>query len=218
MRPRPAHLRLLLAGLPLVGAVLLGACMPGSGPASRAAETSPAPTPDAAGRCPESGVLITSTGSDAAMGLRALGLDLTNCGSTPYLLKGYPVLRVLDEQRAAIPLRTVAGAREITTGFDAPPGQLTLNPGERAHATVLWRNTVTDSTVDASDGEYLEVAPAAGQPAQSVDPDGPIDLGNTGRIGVSAWKAAEPTTPAQPPAPTAPSGAPSIAATPDSRL
>ncbi|MEK8109126.1 DUF4232 domain-containing protein [Micromonospora sp. M12] len=113
----------------------------------------------------------------------------------PYQLNGYPVLHVFDEQREPIMLRVVNGAKEITMGFDQPPRQVTLAAGERATAVVLWRNLVTDSTVVATNGEFLTVAPAAGQPDHEVDPDGPIDLGNTGRIGVSAWKKADPSTP-----------------------
>ncbi|MFG1775044.1 DUF4232 domain-containing protein [Micromonospora sp. NPDC049051] len=88
-----------------------------------------------------------------------------------------------------------SGAKEITLGFDAPPRPLTLRPDERAAATVLWRNLVTDSTVVATNGERLEIAPAKGQAAQVVGLDGPIDLGNTGRIGVSAWKKATDAAP-----------------------
>ncbi|MDG4761692.1 DUF4232 domain-containing protein [Micromonospora sp. WMMD710] len=77
-----------------------------------------------------------------------------------------------------------------SAGFDQPPQPFTLRKGERAVATVLWRNLVTDPTVVATDGAYLTVAPAAGQPAEDVDPDGPLDVGNTGRIGVSAWRKA----------------------------
>ena len=124
------------------------------------------------------------------MGLRALGLELVNCGDRNYQLNGYPVVWVLNEQRKPIILRVVNGAKEITSGFDQPPQQITLKAGERATAVLLWRNLVTDPTVVATDGAYLTVAPAAGQPAQEVDPDGPIDVGNTGRIGVSAWKRA----------------------------
>ncbi|WP_167626076.1 DUF4232 domain-containing protein [Micromonospora lupini] len=140
--------------------------------------------------CPASGVRIRSTGGDAAMGLRALGVELINCGARPYRLNGYPALWVLNDQRKPIILSVVNGAKEITSGFDQPPQPVTLQKGERAVATVLWRNLVTDSEVVATAGAYLTVAPAAGQPAQEVDPDGPIDVGNTGRIGVSAWKAA----------------------------
>ncbi|WP_433264751.1 DUF4232 domain-containing protein [Micromonospora vinacea] len=154
------------------------------------------------------------------MGLRALGLELVNCGERPYQLNGYPVLHVFDEQREPIMLRVVNGAKEITSGFDQPPREVTLATGERATAVVLWRNLVTDSTVVATNGEFLTVAPAAGQPAEEVDPDGPIDLGNTGRIGVSAWKKADPSTPvpSQPAAPPAPSAVPSSVSPPDSRL
>ncbi|MFG1870163.1 DUF4232 domain-containing protein [Micromonospora arborensis] len=170
--------------------------------------------------CPASGVRIRSTGGDAAMGLRALGIELINCGDQPYELNGYPVLHVFDEQREPIMLRVVNGAKEITSGFDQPPRKVTLAPNERATAVVLWRNLVTDSTVVATNGEYLTVAPSAGQPAEDVDPDGPVDLGNTGRIGVSAWKKADPSTPAptQPSPPPAPSAVPSSVSPPDSRL
>ncbi|MER7588144.1 DUF4232 domain-containing protein [Micromonospora sp. NPDC127501] len=170
--------------------------------------------------CPTSGVRIRSTGGDAAMGLRALGLELVNCGEHPYQLNGYPVLHVFDEAREPIMLRVVNGAKEITSGFDQPPRQVILAAGERATAVVLWRNLVTDSTVVATNGEFLTVAPAAGQPADEVDPDGPIDLGNTGRIGVSAWKKADPSTPVptRPAPPPAPSAVPSSVSPPDSRL
>ncbi|MFG3699768.1 DUF4232 domain-containing protein [Micromonospora sp. NPDC047620] len=155
---------------------------------------------EAATDCPASGVRITSPGSSAAMGLRALSLRLVNCGTKPYPLNGYPALRLFDGDGNPIPVRVVEGAKEITSGFDDPPRPLTLRPGEQAGAAVLWRNLVTDPSVVATDGERLEVAPAAGRPAQLVGPDGPIDLGNTGRIGVSAWKTA--TDPA--PTPTRP--------------
>ncbi|MER7331000.1 MULTISPECIES: DUF4232 domain-containing protein [unclassified Micromonospora] len=184
-------------GVAMAGLVLLGACSPATEPPS--ADPAPsrmpgagAPTPGSGGapaaKCPESGVRISSPGSDAAMGLRALGLELVNCGTEPYPLNGYPALRLHDGDGNPIPVRVVNGAKEITPGFDAPPRPLTLRPGERAGAAVLWRNLVTDPTVVATNGERLEVAPAAGRPAQVVDLDGPIDLGNTGRIGVSAWK------------------------------
>ncbi|MFG3421952.1 DUF4232 domain-containing protein [Micromonospora sp. NPDC048063] len=122
-------------------------------------------------------------------------------------MNGYPALRLHDGDGNPIPVRVVNGAKEITPGFDAPSRPLTLRPGERAGAAVLWRNLVTDPTVVATNGERLEVAPAAGRPAQVVDLDGPIDLGNTGRIGVSAWKkmATDPTPTRPVPGTSAPS-------------
>ncbi|MEH1099659.1 DUF4232 domain-containing protein [Micromonospora sp. CPCC 205561] len=195
-------------GLAVCGLVLLGACSPagdlpsvepapsrvprGTAPASGAAPTA---------GCPDSGVHISSPGTSAAMGLRALGLELVNCGTEPYRLDGYPVPRLFDGDGDPIPVRVIDGAEGITSGFDDPPRPLILRPGERAGAAVLWRNLVTDPTVVATAGERLEVAPAVGRSAQVVGLDGPIDLGNTGRIGVSAWqkRAADPApTPTRP--------------------
>ncbi|RKN39065.1 DUF4232 domain-containing protein [Micromonospora endolithica] len=206
MFPRSAapRRRAALFGLPVTAALLLGGCGPasppgsgparatGSGPVSGPAEPAPGRTaPATAGPetpCPADGVRIRATGSDAAMGLRAMGLELVNCGSVSYRLRGYPALRLFDADGGAITVRVVEGATGITGGFDDPPRSLTLRPGERAGAALIWRNLVTDPTVVATTAEGLEVAPVAGQPARAVDPDGPIDLGNTGRIGVSAWK------------------------------
>ncbi|MEV4809345.1 DUF4232 domain-containing protein [Micromonospora avicenniae] len=228
MTHRPARSRLLLTGLPIAGVLLLGACTvdhAGSGgddgppPVGRPGVAPTAPGDEPSSVCPESGVRIRALGTDAAMGLRALGLELTNCGTADYPLHGYPSLRLLDGDGTPIPVQVIEGAKGITSGFDDPPRPLTLHPGERAGAAVLWRNLVTDSTVVATSGEGLEVAPSAGPAPQAVELDGPIDLGNTGRIGVSAWRRqTEPATPAQPPASPPPGGAPSVAVTPDSRL
>jgi hypothetical protein len=149
------------------------------------------------------------------MGLRAMGLELVNCGTRPYELRGYPAPRLRDADGDPIAVRIVPGARPITAGFDQPPTRIVLRPGERAGAALLWRNLVTDATVVASNGAYLDVAPLAGRPAHPVELDGPIDLGNTGRLGVSAWKRYEGPSSTRPPAP---SGPPSVAPTPDSRL
>ncbi|MFY1618084.1 DUF4232 domain-containing protein [Micromonospora sp. WMMD736] len=181
--------------------VTLSACVPRdhagqggdpTGPPPKPSSPAPSASAEPVPTCPASGVRIRSTGGDAAMGLRALGLELVNCGDRPYRLDGYPTVWVLDERRKPIILSVVNGAQGITSGFDQPPQPITLQEGERAVATVLWRNLVTDSTVVATDGAYLSVAPAAGQPAEEVDPHGPVDVGNTGRIGVSAWRT--PTT------------------------
>ncbi|MEU8328255.1 DUF4232 domain-containing protein [Micromonospora sp. NPDC048839] len=220
-----------LTGATFAMALALGGCTTtddhrgqgGDPPGPPPTAPSPSASTDPLAGCPATGVRIRSTGGDAAMGLRALGLELVNCGDRPYQLNGYPVLHVFDEQREPVLLRVVNGGREITSGFDQPPREVTLAPNERATAVLLWRNLVTDSTVVATNGEYLTVAPAAGQPAEEVDPDGPIDLGNTGRIGVSAWKKADssapvPTRPGRPGRPPAPTAVPTSVSPPDGRL
>ncbi|MEU4478278.1 hypothetical protein AB0F68_09495 [Micromonospora sp. NPDC023966] len=61
----------------------------------------------------------------------------------------------------------------------------------------------------------LGVDAAMGLRAMGLELDGPIDLGNTGRLGVGAWKRDDRPSSTQPPAP---SGPPSSSPTPDSRL
>ncbi|MDW6063099.1 DUF4232 domain-containing protein [Streptomyces sp. FXJ1.4098] len=147
----------------------------------------PTATPATPPTCPESGVYVHAEEPDAAMGLRAMSLKLTNCGKRTYTLKGYPTVRVLDEDGKPLDVRIKHGSAGITTldHFDAPPRQVTLRPQETAVAGLVWRNTVTDATVPAVNGKALDVAPSEGSPRQTVAEL--IDLGNTGKLGVSPW-------------------------------
>jgi hypothetical protein len=83
--------------------------------------------------------------------------------------------------------------------FDTPPQEVVLQPWEKVRSSLLWRNLVTDATVNATTGVYLEAASAPGKPWQDVPMVTPnpmgngamtvdIDLGNTGVLGVEAWK------------------------------
>jgi len=130
------------------------------------------------------------------MGLRVMNLELTNCGAQPYTVTGYPELVLLDEERRPFDVQVLHGAEPITgnegfctpTGqFDAGPQPVTLAPGERAVAGVVWRNLTTDDLDELVNAPYLSVAPTAGETPQEVAVDGGIDLGTTGRLGVSAW-------------------------------
>jgi hypothetical protein len=172
-------------GALLGGVALLAAC---AGPEPIPPLPAPAPT-SAAPTCPESGVAVTAGEVDAAMGLRALGILLTNCGTRDYTANGYPVVRVLDENRQPLDITVGNGSAPVSApdSYDVPPRPVTVRAGEQVVARVLWRNTVTDSTVPATDGEYLEITPAVGEPAQIVAPRGKIDLGNTGRLAVNPW-------------------------------
>ncbi|MFE9954806.1 DUF4232 domain-containing protein [Micromonospora sp. NPDC005299] len=206
----------------LTGVALLAACATAPTPESASGQpvTPARPTPAASTSppppaCSPEGIRITELGVSAAMGLRAMGLELVNCGNRPYLLRGYPAPGLRDANGDPIAVRIIPGARPITSGFDAPPTRLVLRPGERAGAALIWRNLVTDPTVVASNGAHLDVAPLAGRPAYPVELDGPIDLGNTGRLGVSAWKRYDGPSSTRPPAP---SDLPSSTPTPDSRL
>jgi hypothetical protein len=123
------------------------------------------------------------------MGLRAMPVDMVNCGTRPYTVSGYPGVRVLDNDRKPLDVKVSNGTSSIALidGLDAAPKPVTLKPGEKVVAVLVWRNTVTDSTVAATNGTYLEITPAGGQPPQTVTPHGGIDLGNTGKLGLSPW-------------------------------
>jgi hypothetical protein len=155
--------------------------------------TTPPPPP-----CPPPGVLIHTVGADAALGLRYLGLEMTNCGSTPFEVNGHPAVRVLDKDRRAEPVNVAEGTQGITIDerIDAPAKPVTLQPGEKARAELVWRNTTLDG--ETVNGVFLEVAPVAGQPVQIVTPTYvssandeelplTIDLGTTGKLGVGPW-------------------------------
>ncbi|MEU2612448.1 DUF4232 domain-containing protein [Micromonospora sp. NPDC007271] len=200
----------------LTGTAMLAACTSGpptDGPAA-ASRPTPTTTTTVVPECSPEGVRITSLGVDAAMGLRAMGLELVNCGSGPYVLEGRPEPRLRDADGQPLAVEIIPGARAITSGFDDPPRRMVLRPGERATAALLWRNLVTDATVVASNGTYLEISPMAGRPAYPVELDGPIDLGNTGRLGVSAWKRNDDPAPTR----SAPPAVPDPTPTPDNRL
>lgn len=134
---------------------------------------------------------------NAAMGLRVLGLSVTNCGSEELELNGYPSVRLMDADEVLLPVEVGHGSFGISTGaphFDAPPAPVVVPPGESASTALLWRNTYTDMRSPPVVGEALEVAVADGMPAQTffpLDDSGnpvTIDLGSTGRVGVAPWR------------------------------
>ncbi|WP_232376677.1 DUF4232 domain-containing protein [Amycolatopsis aidingensis] len=165
-------------------AAVLGGCTGAPPP-----EPSPAPSTPPTSAAPRPDLVVTLGTGDAAMGLRVLTIELTNEDTRPRTVRGYPSIRLRDAERDPIEVRVRHGSGSIATmeDFDAGPSTLTLEPGGTAVAGLVWRNTVTDATVPATEGKYLEVAPMEGEAWQEVPLDAPVDLGNTGELGVSAW-------------------------------
>jgi hypothetical protein len=66
------------------------------------------------------------------MGLRALGIRLTNCGTRDYTASGYPVARVLDADRQPLGITVGNGSAPVSApdSYDVPPRPVTLRPGE----------------------------------------------------------------------------------------
>ncbi|WP_344828033.1 DUF4232 domain-containing protein [Actinocorallia longicatena] len=148
----------------------------------------PLKTPTAAPACPPEGVVVSADEGDAAMGLRVIGVRLRNCGTEPYRVNGYPGLRLRDAEGTALKVDIGHGSGGVSRveSLGHPPRPLVLGPGESATAGIIWRNLVTDATVTATLVTSLDVVPVPDTPAQTVAVH--IDLGNTGRIGVSAWR------------------------------
>lgn len=165
----------------------LRAGVPGGVPA-RSGATGPTPSADgAASPCPRSGAVVRPTGMDAAMGLRAIGLELTNCGDRPYPVRGYPAVRLLGPARTPLSVEVITGRSTITAlpAVDAPAVHMTLQPGQRATAVLVWRSTSIDGPADRA--TYLEVTARAGEQPQTVVPAYVLDLGTGGRLGVGPW-------------------------------
>jgi hypothetical protein len=140
--------------------------------------------------CPPEGVRFEVEEGDAAMGLRVLGIKLVNCGSRTYRLNGYPVVRSLDDDQTVLKVRVLHGVKEILGSampWDGPPKPVLLKPGQQAGTAVAWRNTYNDVREPPVTVRFLDIAPLAGRPSQIVQPNAGLDLGSTGRMGISAW-------------------------------
>ncbi|MBH1937599.1 DUF4232 domain-containing protein [Streptomyces sp. AV19] len=140
----------------------------------------------AGAHCPPSGFRLTADDGDAAMGLRVVGLHLENCGTRPRRLDGHPLLELLDEDRKPVPgVDVLRGGGDIAlvTGFDDPPRPVDLKPGETGFARLMWRNTT--GAGDPVNVPYVRVRAEPGSRPLTVIPE--LDLGTTGKLGVSAW-------------------------------
>ncbi|MFE0098827.1 DUF4232 domain-containing protein [Streptomyces sp. NPDC059009] len=138
----------------------------------------------------QSAVLVEPGPVDAAMGLRAMTVTLTNCATEPYRLNGYPTLKVLGDKREPFHVQALQGTDPITQLDDPGPHPVTLKRGETATTAVVWRNTYDNTAQPPLKGTYLKVVPTPGGVARILAVDGGIDLGSTGRIGATAWKKA----------------------------
>ncbi|MFF3905907.1 DUF4232 domain-containing protein [Streptomyces sp. NPDC001848] len=141
--------------------------------------------PSASGPCPASGLRLYADDGDAAMGLRVVGLHLENCGADPYRLDGRPQLQIQDEGHGRVDGVRIVHGDEIASGAgtEGTPQPVTLKPGERAHAELVWRNTTQAGT--PVNAPYVRVWARLGARPVMVIPE--LDLGTTGMLGVGPW-------------------------------
>ncbi|GIF25515.1 hypothetical protein BJ973_003792 [Actinoplanes tereljensis] len=177
-RPYPLVLVFLLAGCTQAGPIPLPS-------PSASVSVSAAPT------CPADGLRVELGTGDAAAGLRVLDFFLVNCGTAAAKVNGYPGVRLLDEQRRNVSVNILQGTYVITgpvPDWNKPPREVVLKPGERVTAVVAWRSTYDNLAAPPVNAAFLEITPTAGGTAQVLTPRSDIDLGSTGRIGVSSWQ------------------------------
>ncbi|MEV4352669.1 DUF4232 domain-containing protein [Actinoplanes sp. NPDC049596] len=144
------------------------------------------PTPpvaiEAAAACDLTGVLISATRGDAAMGYREMSLIIRNCGSKPYAVQGRPDIVVLGKDGRPLDISV-----EPSVHYTPAPKRLVLKPGASARSVLSWRNTVTNVGGYSDTGTTLAVAPSETSTRQLVPLQYSMDLGNTGRLEASPW-------------------------------
>ncbi|MFF9909316.1 DUF4232 domain-containing protein [Streptomyces sp. NPDC013457] len=146
------------------------------------------PDPTATEGCPESGVRVTTGMVNVAMGLRAMPVTLTNCGTGEQRVNGYPDVRVRDVERRPMDVTVLKGPGPITTLDDPGPHPVALKPGESARSVFVWRYSAVEASTLRGSGVYVEIAPAAGAERRTVVPEGGLDIGETGLLGTTAWE------------------------------
>jgi hypothetical protein len=130
-------------------------------------------------------VRVSAGPVDGALGERAVTVVLTNCGRTPYTVRGYPDVGVLGADGAAVPVDVTVGFPPGDPVADVPPSTFVIRPGQAAVAPVEWRLLVeADGT--ASVTGPLTVVPVPGQERQQAGVD--VDLGTTRKLTTGAWR------------------------------
>lgn len=146
-------------------------------PAEPTAPTEPA--------CPEEGFQATVSGMNAAMGIRATGIELVNCGTENIEVNGYPHLQILGES-GPIAVEVKEGSDTLQ---DPGPTPITLAPGDSVSAGLLWRNRVESADEnDAVNATEINVGYSDDSPMVTVTPEASIDLGTTRELEVTAWR------------------------------
>ncbi|MFF2010406.1 DUF4232 domain-containing protein [Streptomyces sp. NPDC058195] len=152
-------------------------------PPSTARPTTPVPTPTGRAGCPSSGVVVDMGEVQPALGHRAVGLTLTNCGDKPYPVDGYPSVRALDEAGDPLPVKVNPGSSYM--GTDRGPQQVVLKPGRSMHALLAWVSTPTGG--DLIEGDALEIAPAPGLEPRVFPLEG-SDVRLLDELNMTAWR------------------------------
>lgn len=155
-----------------------------TGPAIR---PSPTPSPTPTEGCPASGLVVDMGPVEAALGHRAVGLTLTNCGSEPHRVNGYPSVQAVDENGDALPVKVNPGSSYF--GNDKGPEEVMLAPGKTMRSLLVWVSTPTGG--DLIEGDALEIAPAPGLEPRTFPLEG-SDVRLLDEFNMTGWRTVTP--------------------------
>ena len=138
--------------------------------------------------CPESGWRMSPGMVTATMGLRAMSVTLTNCGKGVREVNGYPDIRVRGLDRQMFAVTVLKGTEPVTTMDDPGPSRVRLRPGQSAYTSLVWRYSAVNAATREGSGVYVDIGPAKGEARQTIEPEGGLDIGETGMLGTTAWQ------------------------------
>ncbi|WP_251052310.1 MULTISPECIES: DUF4232 domain-containing protein [unclassified Streptomyces] len=144
----------------------------------------PSPTPTPTGTCPASGAVVTMGEVLTAMMSRAAVLTLTNCGSKPYRVDGYPSVQALGEGGERLPVKVNPAGSMF--GRDQGPEALTLKPGATVKSMLAWVSTQEGGELVMADALELAAAPDAGARVQPLEGH---DIRYMDELNITAWRA-----------------------------
>ncbi|CAM5507084.1 hypothetical protein SCYAM73S_05144 [Streptomyces cyaneofuscatus] len=141
-------------------------------------------TPTPTGTCPASGAVVTMGEVQAVMMSRAVVLTLTNCGSKPYRVDGYPSVQALGEDGERLPVKVNPAGSVF--GQDKGPEPRTLKPGAAVKSMLAWVSTKEGGELVMADALELAAAPDAGARVYPLEGH---DIRYMDELNITAWRA-----------------------------
>ncbi|OEJ27466.1 hypothetical protein AS594_26260 [Streptomyces agglomeratus] len=145
---------------------------------------SPSAEPRGAG-CSSDAPEVSMGEVQAALGHRAVGLTLTNCGKDPYQVFGYPSVQALGTDGKVLDVWVKRGSSYM--GTDKGPTLVILAAGESVRSLLSW--TSNPETGRLQQASALRIAPAAGEAARRFPLEG-SDVRTVDELTLTAWHAA----------------------------
>ena len=138
----------------------------------------PTPVAPAAGWCTDADISISASGTQGALGHRAITLVLVNQSGTSCVVDGYPDIAFASSNGGELNVPVVHGSSYLAQ--DPGPHTVTLGPGTTAKATLSWGAGTQGDTANS-----ILVAPYAGAIRSALDTQTDITDGSS--VSVTAW-------------------------------